>query len=201
MEPPSEASCTGIISIGSQQAGVVAKVLVRSGQAVKAGDLLFELDKRQAQVEVKVRAAVLAAAKAQLHRSEQSAPQGGTAPSEAQVQAAEANFKQQHEQYQRYVKLAAVQAISQQDSEIAARVAIRPAPNSVKAQADLALLKADAWKPDLDIAAANIEQAQAQLDQRRFSSIFWKFAPRPTASSSRSMCDLVNTSPTSKAIP
>lgn len=48
VEPNTEASGTGTISVGSQLAGVVERVPVRIGQEVKAGDLLFELDRRQA---------------------------------------------------------------------------------------------------------------------------------------------------------
>ena len=40
VEPSSEASTTGNIAIGSQLAGIVAKVSVSVGQTVKKGDLL-----------------------------------------------------------------------------------------------------------------------------------------------------------------
>ena len=55
IEPSSEASGTGNIAIGSQLAGVVTTVPVRIGQTVKAGDLLFGLDSRQTEADLKVR--------------------------------------------------------------------------------------------------------------------------------------------------
>ena len=56
-EPVHEASGTCAISVGSQLAGVVTKVGVSIGQEVKAGDLLFELDPRQTEADLKVREA------------------------------------------------------------------------------------------------------------------------------------------------
>ena len=44
VEPSTEASTTGGISVGSQLPGVVTKIGVHIGQTVKPGDLLFELD-------------------------------------------------------------------------------------------------------------------------------------------------------------
>ncbi len=65
VEPCNEASGTATISVGSQLAGVVDRVHVRIGQEVKAGDLLFELDRRQAQSAIPPLQAALAVATAQ----------------------------------------------------------------------------------------------------------------------------------------
>ena len=70
VEPSTEASGTAAIAVGSQLAGVVSNVRVRIGQEVKAGDLLFELDRRQAEADLKVRQAALAVAQAQLRQLE-----------------------------------------------------------------------------------------------------------------------------------
>src|SRR5271167_3355275 len=66
VEPSTEASGTGNIAVGSQLAGAVTKVWVRIGQTVKAGDLLFELDKRQTEADLKVRQAALPVSEAQV---------------------------------------------------------------------------------------------------------------------------------------
>ena len=58
------------IAIGSQLAGVVTAVRVHVGQEVKAGDVLFELDKRQTEADLKVQRAAVKAAEAQLHQLE-----------------------------------------------------------------------------------------------------------------------------------
>jgi multidrug resistance efflux pump len=158
VEPASDASGTGTITVGSQQTGVVTKVLVRPGQNVKAGELLFELDKRSAEAEVKVRAA---------RRSELLPRKEDVPPSEANVQAAEANFKQQQDLYQRHLKLATRQACAPQELESARQGHDSSRAQLVKAQAELALLKAGAWKPDLDVSTVNVEQARAQLEQAK----------------------------------
>ncbi len=52
------------ISIGTPLSGVVARVFVTAGQAVKAGDPLFELDLRQLRAELAVRRQAVAVARA-----------------------------------------------------------------------------------------------------------------------------------------
>ena len=96
IEPSSEASGTGNIAIGSQLAGVVTAVPVRIGQTVKAGDLLFGLDCRQAEADLKVR-------------------QAAVPVSQAQVDVAKANLGQMDDQYQRALKLLKENAIAQQE--------------------------------------------------------------------------------------
>ena len=56
VEPSTEASGTGNIAVGSQLPNAVTKVWVRVGQSVKAGDLLFELDDRQATADLVAKA-------------------------------------------------------------------------------------------------------------------------------------------------
>lgn len=86
VEPSTEASGTGNIAVGSQLAGAVSKVAVSVGQEVKAGDLLFELDPRQTEADLKVREANLLV-------------------SEAQVRAADAMRRTQLDQWERDQKL------------------------------------------------------------------------------------------------
>jgi len=96
VEPSYEASGSSAISIGSQLAGVVTKLAVKIGQEVKAGDLLFELDPRQTEADLKVREA-------------------NVVVNEAQVDASAANTRQMEDQYQRAKKLRGTGAISEQD--------------------------------------------------------------------------------------
>jgi RND family efflux transporter MFP subunit len=64
VEPSTEASGTSAIAVGTQLAGVVTKINVRISQEVKAGDLLFELDKSLAEAQLKVNEAQVAASEA-----------------------------------------------------------------------------------------------------------------------------------------
>ena len=70
VEPANEASGTSAVSIGSQVAGLVVRVPVRIGEEVKAGDLLVELDKRQAEAQLEVNQAQVAVAKATERQAE-----------------------------------------------------------------------------------------------------------------------------------
>lgn len=70
VEPANEASGTSAVTIGSQVAGLVVRVPVRIGEEVKAGDLLVELDKRQAEAQLQVNQAQVAVAKATERQAE-----------------------------------------------------------------------------------------------------------------------------------
>jgi RND family efflux transporter MFP subunit len=70
VEPANEASGTSAVSVGSQVAGLVVRVPVRIGEQVKAGDLLVELDKRQAEAQLKVAQAQVAVAEAAERQTE-----------------------------------------------------------------------------------------------------------------------------------
>jgi multidrug resistance efflux pump len=165
VEPNTEASGTGIIAVGSQMAGVVTRVGVHVGQEVKVGDVLFVLDKRQAEAELRARQAALDMALAQMRKLGQMPRPEEVPVSEAQVRSAEAAFRQQEDQRNRDRKLAAHSALSQEDL-----VAHEQHYQAARAQLDvaranLALLQAGAWDQDKAIASASIGQARAQVDQ------------------------------------
>ncbi|MEZ6060436.1 MAG: HlyD family efflux transporter periplasmic adaptor subunit [Planctomycetaceae bacterium] len=166
IEASTNASGTGNITVGSQVAGMVAKVLVTVGQNVHAGEVLIELDSRQAAANLRFQQAVLKAAEQQL-RKLQLLPRPEEIPaSEAQVAAAEANLREMQDRFARAEKLKqAGRAIAEEDY-----VASQLAVTSARAQfeqttAALALLRAGAWEADKAIAAAAVEQARAQVDQ------------------------------------
>jgi RND family efflux transporter MFP subunit len=113
IEPSTEASGTSTIAVGSQLAGAVCKVCVSVGQEVKAGDVLFELDPRQTEADLKVREA-------------------NVVVSEAQVKAAEANYRMQKDQADRDQKLDRA-SLAEQD-----RVSHYQAMRNSQAQLELA---------------------------------------------------------------
>jgi RND family efflux transporter MFP subunit len=137
VEPSTEASGTSSIAVGSQLAGAVLKVRVRIGQEVKAGDVLFELDPRQTEADLKVREANVLA-------------------SEAQVGAAEATFLTQQDQWERDQKLDRY-AVSDQD-----RLAHYEAMRNSKAQlqvarANLALARAQVEQDQTTLALLKVQ--------------------------------------------
>jgi Multidrug resistance efflux pump len=167
VEPNSEASGTAAIAVGSQLSGVVTQVHVKIGQAVKEGDLLFELDNRQPAAELQFRQAALTAAEAQLKRLELQPRPEEVPASEAQVRAAEANLVEQKDLYQRDQRLRETGAITQEEFVIRKETYETARAQLEQAKANLALLKAGAWQPDKAIAAANVEQAKAHVEQTK----------------------------------
>jgi multidrug efflux pump subunit AcrA (membrane-fusion protein) len=125
VEPSTEASGSAAIAVGTQLPGVVSRVCVRIGQEVKAGAVLFELDQRQAEADLRVRETGVVAAQAQLRRLELQPRPEEVPPSEAQVKAAEATFRQLEDQRKRDRKLGPL-ALSEQD-RVAHELAYRQA--------------------------------------------------------------------------
>jgi HlyD family secretion protein len=164
VEPSTEASTTSAISVGSQLAGVVTGIPVRVGQEVKAGDLLFELDRRAAEADLKVRQAALAAARAQLRQMELQPRPETVPPLEAQLQVAEANLRQAKDQYERD-RQTPREAVSDLDRYAHQQAYLAATALRDQAKANVDLLKAGAWQADKDIAYAQVEQARAQVEQ------------------------------------
>ncbi len=166
VEPSTEASTTGAIAVGSQVGGVVTAVRAHVGQEVKAGELLFELDKRQAEADYKARDAALALARSQLRQLELQPRAETVPPQEALVKAAEANVRLAKDLRDRDQRMSPT-AVSEQD-RVAHELAYQNAIAQLEqAKANLALLKAGAWQADKDVAYAAVEQARAQVEQAR----------------------------------
>jgi len=167
VEPSNEASTNAWIAIGSQLSGVVTKVAVHIGQTVKAGELLFELDKRATEAELMARKASLLAAEEQLRKLKLQPRPEEVPPSEAQVEAAEATMQQTKDQRDRDKKLFEKGSVSPEEMVRAEQAYLTARAQLGLATANLALLKAGAWEPDKAIAAANVELAKAQLEQTK----------------------------------
>ncbi|MFO0876634.1 MAG: HlyD family efflux transporter periplasmic adaptor subunit [Gemmataceae bacterium] len=153
------------ISVGSHLSGIVTEVLVKVGRQVKKGDPLFRLDDRAIQAEVQVRRASLAAARAQLAKLQQM-PRPEEIPAlQARVAEAKANLADQLDVAQRARRLHASRAIGEEERNRRDQAATMAREQVRRAEADLALLQAGTWEPDLKVAQVNVEQAAAQLRQ------------------------------------
>ncbi len=164
VEPSTEASTTAAISVGSQVAGVVTDIPVRVGQEVKAGDLLFQLDRRAAEAELKARRAALAVVEAQLRQMELQPRPETLPPQEALLKVAEANLRQAKDQYERDKQMPA-DAVSALDRYAHEQAHLAATAQRDQAKANLDLLKAGAWQADKDIGYAQVEQGRAQVQQ------------------------------------
>ena len=158
---------TEIISVGSNLSGVVDKVAVEVGDKVVAKQKLFHLDPRALREEANVKKAALDSAKAQLEKLRKQ-PRPEELPAvEARLAEAKANLADRADQLERARRLVRTRAIGEEEFvriEQAARVA-REQMN--RAEADLKLMRAGAWGPDLAIAEAAVKMAEAQWEQAK----------------------------------
>lgn len=155
------------ISIGSHVPGIVAKVFVSVGKRVKAGDPLFALDDRKQQADLAVKEAALSEARARLAKLKQAPRAEELPPALARVKEAEAILEDARHQLQITEKLKDVRAVAIDDA-IKRQYAVDAAEaRLIQAKADLKLLEAGSWKPDIEVATANVAAAEAEVEGAR----------------------------------
>ena len=155
------------ISIGSHVPGIVARVFVIVGQRVKPGDPLFVLDDRKQQADLVVKEAALKEAKTRLARLKQAPRAEDLPPAQAKVKEAEANFEDARRQLQITEKLSDARVIAIEDVN-KWRYAVEAAQARLtQAKADLRLLEAGSWKPDIEVAMADVARTEAEVDATR----------------------------------
>lgn len=153
------------IAIGSPLPGVVVEVFVKPGKKVKAGDKLFRIDDRALVAEKGMREAMLHLARAKLNRLE-AMPRPEELPgAAARVREAEANVSREFDQLKRLERLLPTRSASEEEYTARKMMYQMAREQLAKAKADESLLKAGAWKPEIDIARAELAQAEAQLKQ------------------------------------
>ena len=155
------------ISIGSHVSGIVVKIYVKVGQRVKPGDPLFTLDDRKQQADLTVKEAALSEARARLDKLKQAPRAEELPPARARVKEAEAIFEDARHQLQITEKLNNARVIAT-DDVIKRRYAFEAAEARLtQAKADLKLLEAGSWKPDIAVATANVAAAEAEVEGAR----------------------------------
>ncbi len=153
------------IAMGSPLPGVVVEMTAKVGQKVKAGDPLFRLDDRQLRAELLARRAFKTSAEAELTRLRNEPRPEKIRMGEAQVAEAKAKLADARDQWSRSRKLFA-QKVSTAEDLVTREQAYRAAEAAVAhVQADLELTKAGAWEYDKQVAAAEVERAEAQVQQ------------------------------------
>jgi HlyD family secretion protein len=155
------------ISIGSHISGIVAKVFVAVGQRVKTADPLFALDDRKLQADLAVKEAVLKEARARLARLRQMPRAEELPPVLARVKEAEAVLEDARQQLLIAEKVKDPRAISVDDLNKRRYAVAAFEARLTEAKADLKLLQAGSWKPDIDVATANVIAAEAEVKAAR----------------------------------
>lgn len=152
------------IAIGTNIGGIVAKVFVKPGDTVKAGDPLFQIDSRTLQSELATREASLAQARAKLAKLRAMPRLEELPPLEARVLESEATLADMQNQLATMESVDDPRAIIKEQLD-RRRFAVRIAETRVtEARAALAQMKAGAWAPDLAIAESDVAQAEALVN-------------------------------------
>ena len=147
------------IAIGTPLAGILSKVAVQIGQKVKRGDLLFSIDDRDRRAELAVRQGALDSATAELARLVALPRAEDVPPAEARLAAAEADLADMKNQLALAERAMATQEWDRR------RFAVKSAEaRYAQSSAELAKLKAGAWKPDVDVARVAVDAARAKVE-------------------------------------
>jgi HlyD family secretion protein len=151
------------LAIGTHVPGIVSKVLVKVGDRVKAGAPLFVIDDRAQRAELASRHAALVIAQATLDRLKELPRGEDVPPAEARVAEMEAQVADMQAQLSRWEGVKDERAVNK-DELSKRRFAVDGAKARLaQAKTALDLLRAGTWTPDLEVAGAQVESAQAQL--------------------------------------
>jgi HlyD family secretion protein len=156
------------IALGAALPGLVLEVYVpsdRVGTHVKAGQPLFRVDDRHLKAQLKVAEGQLASAEARLAKLEKQPRPEELPPSLAKVKATAANVARLQDPYERARRLIGTSAVAQEEYISRLQAYETAVQEHRQAQAEYELLKAGAWKPDIDVARASVREAHAQVEQ------------------------------------
>jgi multidrug resistance efflux pump len=158
VEPESEN-----IALSCAVPGMVTGVYVQAGDRVQAGQKLFAVDDRDLQADLQVKRAALEVARARLAKLEAQPRSEDIPPAEARVHEAEASLADAEVQKRLIESVTDRRAVRDEDVQ-RRRLAYQAAQARLaEARAQLALLKAGAWAPDVGVAKSEVAQAEGQV--------------------------------------
>jgi RND family efflux transporter MFP subunit len=149
-------------SIKAQVSGYLLRQAYTEGSFVRKGQLLFEIDSRPFQAAVEQATGQLAQSQAQLAQS-----QAGQVQAQSQLATAEANQRKAQMDEDRYVPLAAQDAITQQDLDNA-----RQTNQALKAQVAAARAQVESARAQIESARAGVKTAEAALETSKVNLEF-----------------------------
>ena len=151
------------IAISLPVSGLVTHVYVKAGDGVRKGERLFSLDDRDLVAELALRQTAVSVAQRKLEKLLESPRPEELPPAEARVHEAEALVHDAQVQLNLIESVKDKRAIREEDL-LRRRIAVDTAKAKLaEAKSDLALLEAGAWKPDIEVARAEVAQAQTQV--------------------------------------
>jgi HlyD family secretion protein len=159
-----EASSDNIF-IGTPVNRIVEKVFVHTGQEVKKGDILFKLEDQDLLADLASRQVEYEIAKAKLQKMKELPRREDIIAAEAALQIAQVELEQAKNQYEMVQGLQDLRALSQQDINRRRFNYEQAQARWREAQANLNKVKAGTWKPDLEIASLEVQQAKTNIDR------------------------------------
>jgi HlyD family secretion protein len=153
------------VAIGTPVAGLVTAVHVTVGDSVGRGNVLFEIDDRALAAELLVARATADRARAQFSQLASLPRPENVPPAQARLDAARADLEDMR------VRLAMAEAVDDPRAVSAENLAARrfaakaSEARVAEQQAELSLLQAGAWEPDLAAAQAEVAAAEARIPQ------------------------------------
>lgn len=152
------------IMIGSPLSRIIENVKVKVGDHVKKGDILLTLEDRDLQANLKVQVAAYKSAMAKLQKLEAYPRPEDLTAATAALNSAKAEMELAKTQYEMVQGLPDPRAISQQEKNRRLFNFQQAEAKLQSAQADFDKVKAGSWKPDIDIAHRDVEEASANVN-------------------------------------
>jgi HlyD family secretion protein len=153
------------IAISLPVPGLVTRVDVKAGDHVRKGARLFSLDDRDLQAELALRRSSLSLSESRLEKLAMSPRPEDLPPAEAKVHEAEQLYQDAAVQLNLIESVRDKRAIRDEDLQ-RRRLAVKAAEARLDgSKAELARLQAGTWKPDLDIARAEVEEARRRVER------------------------------------
>lgn len=151
------------ISIGTPLNRIVEKVLVKVGNEVKKGDVLFVLENQDLEADLHTKQVAYDIAVARLNKLEAMPRPEDITAAQSSFKTAEVDLSQAKSQYEMVQGLEDSRAISREEIN-RRRFNYEQAESKLQqAQADLEKVKSGTWKPDLQIAYLETLQAKADV--------------------------------------
>jgi multidrug efflux pump subunit AcrA (membrane-fusion protein) len=157
------------IDVSCAVSGMVTQLFVKAGDRVQHGQKLFSLDDRDLEADLIVKRAMLNGARTQLAKLRAEPRPEELPPLEAKVTEAQALVADAEVQVQLIESVTDSRAVRKEDVLRRRQNYEAAKARLAQAEKDLALTKAGAWKPDLEIAETQVAQAEAAVHQDEVS--------------------------------
>lgn len=171
---PNQVGAVGLVEAASENIavsvpvpGLVTAVHVKAGDQVRRGQVLLVLDDRDLRAELLLRQSTAELAQVKLTRLESSPRPEEIPPAEARVREAQAQLSDAETQLRMIEAVKDKRAIREEDVQRRKRAMEGAQARLNEAQSQLGLLKAGTWRPDLEVARAELKQAQQQVERLR----------------------------------